>query len=62
MALIFHYATRSWWEKNRCKNNIIIKKKCEEKSRVFDREVIIQDTNDTSNQLVNAERFNTVYV
>lgn len=28
---------------------------------VFDREVIIQGTNDTSNQLVNAERFKTVY-
>lgn len=44
------------------KNNIIIKEKCERESRLFDREVIIQGTNDTSNQLVKAEGFETLHV
>ena len=48
--------------KKKKKNNIIIKQKCEGESRVFDREVIIEGTNDTSNQLVKAEGFKMLHV
>lgn len=63
MALIFYKArVKLAREKSEKKPIMIIKEKCEGKSRVFDMEVIIQGTNDTHNQLVNAVGFKMVCV